>query len=82
MKNVDPVLVRETVSQSTSDFICEALFQTVESDDGTGKAGRVAGYKVGGKTGTARRSPVLPRTISFPSRASRRRTIPRSWCMS
>ena len=48
---------RETVSQSTSDFICEALFQTVESDDGTGKAGRVAGYKVGGKTGTAQKIP-------------------------
>lgn len=57
VKNVDPVLVRETVSQSTSDFICEALFQTVESDDGTGKAGRVAGYKVGGKTGTAQKIP-------------------------
>ena len=54
---MDPVLVRETVSQSTSDFICEALFQTVESDDGTGKAGRVAGYKVGGKTGTAQKIP-------------------------
>ena len=34
----DPVLVRETVSQSTSDFLKEAMFQTVEN--GTGGAAR------------------------------------------
>ena len=47
----DPVLVRETVSQSTADYLKEAMFQTVEN--GTGGAAKVAGYQVGGKTGTA-----------------------------
>ena len=51
----DPVLVRETVSQSTADFLKEAMFQTVEN--GTGGAAKVAGYQVGGKTGTAEKQP-------------------------
>ncbi len=45
------VLVRETVSDSTSRFLREALRRTVA--EGTGKAAQVEGYQVGGKTGTA-----------------------------
>ena len=47
----DGLLVRETVSDTTSRFLREALRRTVA--EGTGKAAQVEGYEIGGKTGTA-----------------------------
>ena len=55
IKDVQPELMRVTVSEDTSAFLREALFQTVEG--GTGKRAQIQGYHVGGKTGTAQKLP-------------------------
>lgn len=65
VKAFDKTLIRKTVSEETSDFIKEAMFQTVEA--GTAKYAQVPGYTVGGKTGTAQKLPRSDRTyiVSF-----------------
>ncbi|MDD5832624.1 MAG: penicillin-binding protein 2 [Clostridiales bacterium] len=64
-EDVQPLLVRETVSAETCDFIKNALVETVET--GTGGAAAVSGYVVGGKTGTAQKQPRSAKTyvVSF-----------------
>ena len=53
----EPLLVRETISKETSDYINEALYQTVSGEGGTAGAAAVEGYEIAGKTGTAEKYP-------------------------
>lgn len=55
VENINPVLVKKTISEETSKLIREYMYATVES--GSGKAGKVEGYAIGGKTGTAEKHP-------------------------
>ncbi|HKL80840.1 MAG TPA: penicillin-binding protein 2, partial [Mobilitalea sp.] len=55
IKQIDELLVRQTVSKETSEFIQKSMYQTVEI--GTAKPAQVEGYAVGGKTGTAEKYP-------------------------
>jgi len=65
VKEFGKTLVRQTVSPSTSKFIQEAMYLTVE--EGTAKWAKVPGYAVGGKTGTAQKLPRDAKTyvVSF-----------------
>lgn len=58
VKNIEPRVLRQTVSQSTSDKIIQYCESVVMGDEGTGKTARPAGYRIIGKTGTAQ---TLPR---------------------
>ncbi|SHO49960.1 peptidoglycan D,D-transpeptidase FtsI family protein [Anaerocolumna xylanovorans] len=61
----DKKLVKLSVSSNTSEFLRDALYLTVQ--EGTAQGAQVPGYKVGGKTGTAQKSPRADRTylVSF-----------------
>ncbi len=47
----EPEVVRQIISEKTSDFINKSIEETVAT--GTGKNARVSGYRIGGKTGTS-----------------------------
>ena len=49
----EPTVVRQVVSEETSARVCEILEQVVGNPNGTGNNAYVAGYRIGGKTGTS-----------------------------
>lgn len=58
IENIEPRLLKQTISRSTSDKIIEYCNTVVSGENGTGHTARPAGYMIGGKTGTAE---TLPR---------------------
>ncbi|MGN1267264.1 MAG: peptidoglycan D,D-transpeptidase FtsI family protein [Dorea sp.] len=51
----EPVLLRRTISEETSEIIKDYMYGVVE--EGTGSSAGVEGYDIGGKTGTAEKLP-------------------------
>ena len=54
-KNIDPILVKQTISADTSDYVRDYLNRVVT--EGTGASACPDGYTLGGKTGTAEKLP-------------------------
>lgn len=57
VQNIEPRLLKQTVSEETSAKIRDYCLQVVIGEDGTGHTARPAGYLIGGKTGTAETQP-------------------------
>lgn len=58
VQNIEPRILKQTISPTTSEIIKEDCNLVVSGEKGTGKTARPAGYMIGGKTGTAE---TLPR---------------------
>ena len=55
IENKDPVLLKRTVSEETSEMLKRYMKQTMT--EGTGRNAQVEGYSIGAKTGTAEKHP-------------------------
>ena len=54
VSRTEPTVIRQVISKETSAEMCQMLEQVVcDKQEGTGKNAYVAGYRVGGKTGTS-----------------------------
>ena len=56
LQNIEPVLLRQTVSANTSSLLKSYLYNTIEGT-GSGSNVKIEGYAIGGKTGTAEKLP-------------------------
>ena len=59
VQTTEPRVIKKTVSEDTSATLRKFTLQVVEGEHGTGSTARPAGYRIGGKTGTAE---TLPRS--------------------
>lgn len=57
VENIEPRVLKQTVSESTSELIRQYCRSVVMGEGGTGHTARPAGYAIGGKTGTAETIP-------------------------
>lgn len=55
INNIEPTVLRRTISSETSALLRDDLFDVVDS--GTAQKAKVEGYTIGGKTGTAEKLP-------------------------